>query len=206
MPQLEWDKVDERDYQVGVDHGVINLAGVVIPWSGLISVDENEIYTSELVSQFDGKPYANLRFAGMFQAQVTAISFPDAAWPILGMVEVVPGLLLTNQPRATFDFSYRTMINETDYKLHFVHDVTLSPKKYQFDTSGNTAKPRELEWVLEAVPPVNATYLPTSHVVVSSVTADPTDLSAFEVLLYGDPDGSGTAEFPTQSEIITAFA
>jgi hypothetical protein len=198
--------IDERDYQVGVDHGVLNVDGVVIPWSGLVSVDEAEIYTSELVSMFDGKPYANLQFGGTFQAQISAISFPDAAWAILGLVEVVPGLLLTNQQRATFDFSYRTMINDTDYKLHFVHDATLSPKKYQFDTSGRSAKPRESEWVLEAVPTVNGTYLPTSHVVVSSVTADPIALEDFEVLLYGDPDGAGVAEFPTQSEIIAAFA
>lgn len=42
MAILEWDKVGERTYQAGLDRGVLYLNdGTVVPWNGLISVEES---------------------------------------------------------------------------------------------------------------------------------------------------------------------
>lgn len=204
MAELEWHLIDDVSYESGVDHGVINLDGTLIPWNGLISVTESEVSTSELVSSYDGNTYANLQFGGFYQGKVSAVSFPDDAFSLLGMAPAFSGFYLTHQPRASFDFSYRTMVNESDYKLHFVHDATLSPVKYAFETIGSSTKPNVYEWVVDAIPPSATGYLPTAHVVVSSVNSDPGVLSDLEDLLYGtsvtDP------EFPSQDDIVALFS
>ena len=42
MAVLEWDKVGDRFYQTGVDHGVLYLKdGRVVPWNGLTSIEDN---------------------------------------------------------------------------------------------------------------------------------------------------------------------
>ena len=47
MTKLEWDKVDERLYEVGLDHGVLyvpSTPGVYdngFAWNGLVSLEED---------------------------------------------------------------------------------------------------------------------------------------------------------------------
>jgi hypothetical protein len=203
MARIQWDKVDERPYETGVDHGLLNLDDLTVPWNGLVSIDELEILRTELITQFDGRPYSNLQFGGLYQAKVKAYSFPDGMGKVLGLLDVLPGFFLTNQRRPPFNFSYRTMMNETEYKIHLVHDATLTRSRVTYATMTEKIKINEGSWVIDAVPPKSSTHTPTAHIVVNSIKTDSAVLSELEDLLYGT--SSTDPYFPTQSELIDLF-
>lgn len=67
MATLVWDKVGERIYQVGVDHGVLYLQdGTAVPWNGLIDVEESS--DSELKSFYlEGVKFLENLSPGIFR-------------------------------------------------------------------------------------------------------------------------------------------
>lgn len=205
MAVIVWDKIKERSYEHGVDRGVIHVPGsLVLPWNGLVSVDETENNESEVHAQFDGITYANLKFGGFFQALVSAYTFPNQFLEIIGLKEALTGLYLTGQPRLLFNFSYRTQVGDNDYKLHFVHNAIASPVKRGFDSVSDNIRPEIFEWLINAKPPETDGIKPSAHMVVKSTDVDPAALIDLETLLYGTV--SVDPYFPSQLEILNLIS
>ena len=108
MATLVWDKVGERVYQTGVDHGVLYLHdGTVAVWNGLTNVEESS--DSELKSFYlDGVKYLENLIPGDFVGKLTAFTYPDEFDSVNGIGRSSPGLSYHNQPSKSFNLSYRT--------------------------------------------------------------------------------------------------
>jgi len=185
MARLVWGDA-QRKYEAGVDRGVFypeNSPGVV--WNGLVSVDE-AVDGGELNSYyFDGVKYIDLVSSKTYQATLTAFWAPEGFSANLGDLAVVPGFVLTRQRRGRFGLAYRTMVNETDYKIHLVYNAIASFSRRGYSSLTDTVTANPLEWTINAVPPRSATHRPSSHYIFDSTKMDRDALDVLEDILYG---------------------
>jgi len=210
VPRLEWGTAGQRFYETGVDQGVLYVgSNPGVPWMGLISVSENPSGGDPRPLYIDGIKYLNLSSAEEYEASITALSAPPEFAPCDGAVAIQNGLYATQQPRASFGFSYRTMIGNdvegSDFglKLHIVYNALAAPPQRASSTIDDSVDPLRLTWSITTMAPAITGYRPTAHMVVDSRYADGEALSALEDILYGD--SSHTARLPLPDEIIALF-
>lgn len=210
MAILAWDQVGVRFFETGIDKGVFYpKTGSGVAWNGLISVNE-KTSGGELNSfYFDGKKLIDLFGSEDFEAEIEAFSAPPEFLLCAGWKTLANGLSVTQQPRTSFGFSYRTLkgndVKGSDYgyKIHIVYNAKASPSGIENKTLSDRAEPASLSWTIDTVPPTSTTYKPSAHLVVDSTLANPTKLTTLENLLYGT---SGVnAALPTQAVVISTL-
>lgn len=204
MVQLIWDKIDERTYESGVSHGVLypeTTPGVV--WNGLKSVAE--LYEGGDVESFyhEGVKYLDFVNAKLFKAQITAFSAPSQFNACLGELLLTPGVYVTGQPRARFGLSYRTRVNDSDYKIHVLYNCTATPTSRNYKTRASSISPTELQWKIDAVPIQATNHKPTAHYVIDSRSVTAESLAIFEEIMYGSE--SSEPRLPTPEELGSLF-
>ena len=196
MARLEWDKVGERTYETGTDHGVLYVAvnGTYpkgVAWNGLTGVDENPSGAEASAQYADNIKYLELRSNEEFGATVTAFTYPDEFEECDGSAEPVPGMYIGQQKRKVFGMTYRTKLgNDTDgdehgYILHLVYGGTASPSQRSYRTVNDSPEPIEFSWEVSTTPVQIKGYKPVAHVRINSTKADETKLKALEDILYG---------------------
>lgn len=186
MARLVWGQPSQRKYEAGVDRGVFypeNSPGVV--WNGLVSIEESADGGERNSYYFDGTKYVDLVSYRTYQATLSAFSAPEDFSNNLGDLAIVPGFVLTRQRRRRFGFSYRSMINETDYKLHLVYNAIASLNSRGYSSMSNTPNVNPFAWVINAVPPQNETHRPSAHYIFDSTKIAPAVLDVIETILYG---------------------
>lgn len=209
MAKLEWDKIGERYYQTGTDHGVLYVASqgtypVGVAWNGLTGVDESPSGAEASAQYADNIKYLELRSNEEFGATVTAFTYPDEFEECDGSAEPTPGMFIGQQKRKPFGLSYRTKIgNDTDgddhgYILHLIYGATASPSQRSFKTVNDSPEPIEFSWEITTTPVKIDGYKPVSHIRINSTKADSEKLGVLESVLYGT-DGEGNAEGRTAS-------
>jgi hypothetical protein len=209
MTRLTWDAIGERFYEGGVDHGVLFVGGRGVAWPGLVSVSESANGGEPRPFYIDGYKYLNLASSEEFEATIEAFSAPPEFAPCDGINAAYAGLLITQQPRRPFAFSYRTKVgNDEDgldhgYKIHLVYNALAAPSERTYTTVGQSAEAPTRSWSLTTLAPKIHGYRPTAHFVIDSRTTSPVTLAAIEDILYGtetvDP------EMPTVTELMTLF-
>lgn len=211
MARLVWNQVGERYYETGVDRGVLYPnTGPGVPWNGLISVGENSSGGDVESFFIDGVKYLDIVGSETFQATIDAYSAPAEFAACEGNKTLSPGLFVTNQPRKTFGFSYRTLIGNDllgtsfGYKLHIVYNATVSPRSQSSSTLDNSPNASSKQWTVNAVPPLSSTYKPTAHLVIDSTKANASKLATLEAYLYGS--NTQTAALPSQATVISILA
>lgn len=206
MAVLVWDQIGERIYQTGIDHGVLYLNdGTVVPWNGLIDVEESN--NSELKSFFlDGIKYLENLSPADFLAKLKAFTYPDEFDAVNGIAKVAPGLAYYDQPPKSFNLSYRTKIgNDLDgtdygYRIHILYNVVAVPDSYAFVTGNDSGiQPVEFGWSLTGTPPKIDKHRPTVHISIDSTKTPPDILKLVESKLYGT--ASSAPSLPPISEI-----
>jgi hypothetical protein len=192
MATLVWDKIGEREYQVGVDRGVLYLQdGTAVPWNGLTAVEETD--TAELKSYFlDGVKYLDNLTPGEFSGKLKAFTYPDEFDTVNGTTVVTPGLLYYNQPFKSFNLSYRTRLGNdlegTDYgyKIHLLYNLVANPDVAIYASiKDHGMVPLEFSWTLAGTPPPLKGFRPTVHISVDSGDCPPDLLQTLEDVLYG---------------------
>lgn len=187
MTTLVWDKVDERDYELGVDRGVLydpnHTNGVA--WNGLTSVDEIRFGSSFAALNYDDIKYLDTVTTSDFRAVIRAFTMPIEFSPCLGTPEAGPGLFLTRQPRTSFGLSYRTQKSAGGYKIHLVYNATVSPSSDLNETIQDGLDPKEFQWTIDTTPDYNSEYRPTAHFVIDSDRVTPESIRELEDILYG---------------------
>lgn len=211
MPRLSWDSPGERFYETGVDRGVLYAAGSDgVAWSGLISVSESPSGGDARPYYVDGFKYLNLSSAEEYAASIGAFSSPPEFGPCDGTVSIQNGLFVTQQPRKSFGFSYRTRvgndINGSDhaYKIHLIYNALSSPPQRGNDSINDSAKALSLEWSITTLAPMITGYRPTAHMVIDSRYTSLGLLGTIEDILYGNE--STSARLPDPDELITIFS
>lgn len=218
MAQLiEWDGVGKKLYESGVDHGVLYIPDLTgdydtgFAWNGLVSVTESPT-GAEANPQFaDNIKYLNLLSAEEFGGTIEAFTYPPEFGQCDGSAEPEPGVVLGQQTRKSFGLCYRTKIgNDVDgvdhgYKLHLVYGALVSPSEKAYQTVNESPEAITFSWEFTTTPAPVTGFKPTSLIVIDSTKVDPTDLAAFELILYGNSTGPVQPRLPTPDEVITAL-
>ena len=215
MAVLTWDEIGERTYETGVDHGVLyipNGSGVYndgVSWNGLTTVTESPSGAEANAQYADNIKYLNLISAEEFGATLEAFTYPPEFAQFDGLVVPQAGVAIGQQNRKTFGLSYRTTLgNDIDgnaygYKLHLVYGCVAAPSEKAYNTINDSPEAITFSWEIATTPVPVTGYAPTSLIVIDSTVADPTNLTALELLLYGDV--AVDPQLPTPNEVITIF-
>lgn len=219
---LQWDASGQREYEVGVSHGVlypmangVYQAGVA--WNGLTGVDENPDGGDLNDIWADNIKYATFQTPENHKGTIKAYMFPDEFYPCNGMASPagMNGLVYGGQKRSSFGLCYRTELgtdtNENaGYKLHLVYNCKVSPSSRSHATKTENVEPEEMSWEYSSTPvPVTGVtgVEQTSVVEIKSTDFTGTQMAALETVLYGTAAGSGTsavaARLPDPGEVYT---
>lgn len=211
MTRLSWDAVGERIYELGVDRGVLylpNQAGVA--WPGLISVVEEPSGGEPRPYYYDGVKVLNVSAYEEFDATISAFASPPEFAQCDGVAIVQNGLFASQQPRKSFNFSYRTKVgNDTEgeehgYKIHLVYNALAGPSTRTNETiSADKTSPITFSWKISTIPPILTGIRPTAHFVIDSRYTTAELLASVEDILYGA--ASVEASLPTAQDLYAMF-
>lgn len=214
MAKIVWDKTGERIYETGVDHGVLypmenGTYPKGHPWNGLTNVTESPSGAESNPLYADNIKYLNLISAEDYGLTIEAFTYPDEFMACDGSIEVADGVVIGQQDRQSFGFSYRSVKgNDTKgtsygYKLHIVYNATASPSERAYDTINDSPDAITFSWEVSTTPvPITVgDYKPTASIIIDSTKADPAKLKQLEDKLYGTD--SEEAMLPSIDEVIT---
>lgn len=198
MSKIVWDNVGEKLYETGVDRGVLFLQteGVEydqgFPWNGLISVSESPEGAEPNDSYADNIKYLSILSAETLKFTIEAYTYPDEFEACDGSVELTDGVVIGQQPRKPFGFSYRSMIgNDVDgenhgYKIHIMYGCKASPSERAYQTINDSPEAITFSWEVDTVPVNVEGFKPTASLVINSSKCAPGKIEALEKILYGD--------------------
>lgn len=221
MTEIVWDEAGAREFETGVDHGVLyepNAGGVFatgVAWNGLTTVTESPSGAESNPQYADNMKYLNLKSAEEFGATIEAFTYPDEFGKYNGEAQPEPGVYLGQQRRGTFGLSYRTLKGndllgtEFGYKLHLVWNCDAAPSERAYATVNDSPEAITFSWELTttkiAVGSIGAVkYAPVASMVIDSTKVDAADLTTLEDALYGRLVPA--ARLPTPAEVIAMFA
>lgn len=210
MTVLEWDKIGDRRYQTGVDHGVLYLKdGTVVAWNGLTSVEDNT--SAEMKSFYlDGIKILDHVTPGDFAGKLSAFTYPDEFEDCIGAPSIAPGLTFYEQRSKSFNLSYRTKVGTDQdpnygYKIHLLYNVLATQDSRSFGTIEENVTAPEFSWSLSGTPPIGTIdgIRPTAHVSIDSNEAREDLLAQVEGILYGT--ATEDPRFPSILELRLIF-
>lgn len=229
MSKIVWDKVGERLYEVGCDHGVLypmqtnGTYGNDVAWNGLTNVTESPSGAEASPIYADNIKYANIISNEEFGCTIEAFMYPPEFAECDGSVEIMPGMFAGQQSRKTFGFAYRTLmgndteLNDYGYKLHLVYGCLAAPSEKGHDTIGDSIEPSTMSWEVSTTPVAIDTLIngkklkPTATLTFESTKFSAEFMAQLEEILYGkDATAEGANDavaprLPLPDEIITMF-
>ena len=205
MPRLTWGDVGERFYEIGVDRGVLYpLVGDGVAWNGIISVVEAPNLQQPNSHYYDGIMYLQVPRVEEFRATITAMHRPTEFGPSDGVAVGLNGMLITQQRRKAFGFSYRTFVgndlqNEAlGYRIHLVYNALAMPSERNYQSISDSVNTSPYSWEITACPPPMDGYRRTPHLVIDSLTAPAETLAALEDILYGTAEEAPRLPLPEE--------
>lgn len=196
MATIVWDKIGERVYETGVDHGVLYLQrqgeySQGYGWNGLVSVSENPSGAEANAQYADNIKYLNLISAEEFGATIEAFTYPEEFGECDGTAQPLPGLQIGQQPRKSFGLSYRTLIgNDTEgtaygYKIHLVYGAMATPSQKAYNTVNESPEAITFSWEVTTTAVAVDNFAPTATVNLDSTKFAPEAMARLEAVLYG---------------------
>ena len=222
--QIVWDKSSERLYRTGVDRVVLfpqttgGAYGEGVGWNGVTKISESPDGGDTTTIYANNNIYLNLVAKENFKGSITAYTYPKEWEKCDGSASVlssgsgangVKGLRVTGQTRTPFGLAYRTLIGndtagtEYGYEIHLVYNATAGVSSLDYQTVNDSPEALELSWDFSTLPVDVPGAKPSAHLVISSLTAEPTKLKALETKLYGTE--SADPALPTPAEVIATL-
>lgn len=170
MSKLVWDQTTQRDYELGVEHGILFPYNASTGWydtgvafNGLTGVTESPEGAEPTDLWADDIKYASLRSAETFGFTIEAYQHPfeflecDGKKPLSVMVgstaRLLKGIIFGQQSRKPFGFCYKTITGDGDsfngkydYILHFAYNATVSPSEKTHDTINDSPDAATFSW------------------------------------------------------------
>lgn len=215
MSKITWDKVGERFYEAGVDHGVIYSYDTENKeynngeaWNGLTSVNESPSGAEASPTYADNIKYLNLVSAEDYGATIECLFYPDTFAECNGERVIATGATIGQQPRKIFGFCYRTQLaNDTEgieygYKLHLVYNCLAAPSEKSHGTINDSPEAGTMSYTISTTPVEVTGYKPTAQVTVDSTTTDPEALEDLLDILYGTENSDPRLPFPDEIKTI----
>ena len=222
--QIVWDKSSERLYRTGVDRVVLfpqttgGAYGAGVGWNGVTKISESPDGGDTTTIYANNNIYLNLVAKENFKGSITAYTYPKEWEACDGSASVlssgsgatgVKGLRVTGQTRTPFGLAYRTLIGndtagtEYGYEIHLVYNATAGVSSQDYQTVNDSPEALELSWDFSTLPVDVPGAKPSAHLVISSLTAEPSKLKALETKLYGT-EGTAAA-LPSPQEVIATL-
>lgn len=225
MSKIKWDEIGKRFYKTGVDHGVLYpQAGGAYPkgvgWNGLTTVTKSPGGAEDNKQYADNIPYLNLKSAETLGLTIECFMYPDEWKQCNGETEVADGVILGQQRRNTFGFSYRNKLgNDTEgedygFEINLVYGCSASPSEQSNTTINDSPEAATFSYEVSTTPidvsgvgPDGKPYKPVACLTIESTKVDPEKLKEFETILYGsDGEGGADPRLPLPNEVIEFFA
>lgn len=221
MSKIVWDATGEKQYETGVDHGVLYPYNTTeskytpgVAWNGLTAVTESPSGAEPTDLFADNIKYLTMRSAEDFGCTIEAYTYPDEFAECDGSASILKGVSIGQQSRKAFGFSYRTVVgndvlgNDYGYKLHLIYGCTASPSEKGYQTINDSPEAITFSWEISTTP-VNVevdegTFKPTSYVIIDTTKLDEgqkANLKKLEDALYGT--SSDDAYLPLPGEVYT---
>lgn len=212
--KIEWDAPEQREYQTGVDRGVLypmtaNGYGAGVPWNGLTAVNENPSGADATELWADNIKYLSIRAAEKFGLTIEAYTYPEEFEQCDGSATPVSGVSVGQQSRKAFGLSYRTVVgnsvelNDYGYKIHLVYGATASPSSRNYQTINDSPEAITFSWECETTPVAVKDLKPTSSIIIDSTKVPAEKLTTLENMLYGS--GTTDAALPLPDAVIAIF-
>lgn len=212
--KITWDNVGERFFEAGVEKGVLypftdNKYKGGVPWNGLTAVTESPSGAEPTALWADDIKYLNLMSNEDYNATIEAYTYPKQFEECDGSKEIAPGVVIGQQKRKTFGFSYVTKVgNDVDgvdhgYKLHLVYGCLASPSEKGHSSVNESPEAMTLSWSVSTTPVTVPGFKPTATVTINSKTVNADELAALEAILYGSEEAE--PRLPLPEELITIF-
>ena len=222
--QIVWDKTSERLYRTGVDRVVLfpqttgGTYGQGVGWNGVTKISESPDGGDTTAIYANNGIYLNLVAKENFKGSITAYTYPkeweacDGSASVLSSASgatPVKGLRVTGQTRTPFGLAYRTLIGndtagtEYGYEIHLVYNATAGVSSLDYQTVNDSPEALELSWDFSTLPVDVPGAKPSAHLVISSLTAEPSKLKAIETKLYGTDSAAPT--LPSPAEVIATL-
>lgn len=214
MSLIVWDVLEEREFDQGVDRGVLydGVNGTYVdgvPWNGLVSVTQspsgaepNKQYASNIV-------YVNLLSLEEFSATIEAFMAPDKFDKYNGIAKSANGMQVGQQSRGVFGFAWRTgRGNAADpnagYVLNLAYGCQASPSELAHTTKNDSPELVTMSFSLSTTPISAPGFDPTALVKIDSTdpTVDPANLADLETILYGSPGVEPRLPLPAEVDAI----
>lgn len=222
MTRLLWDQTGEKLYSTGVDRGVLYVHNGIAyengeAWNGLTSFQTSSDGGTASPIYADNQKYLNLIATEDKKGTIKCYTYPDGWDRCNGKKTIagVKGLRISQQSRATFGFSCRTLIgNDTEgtdygYKLYIVYGATASPSEEEYQTVNDNPNAIEFSYEFSTVPvEVGVPGIKPCAIFEILSTDFVTDeekaiLEDLEDILYGTADSA--ARLPSISEVISVL-
>lgn len=202
MSRIKWDQIGEREFEVGVDHGVLyplvnGTYPMGVAWNGLITVSDSPSGAENTPLYADNMKYLVLKSAEEFGGTIECYSYPDEWAACNGEKEVAPGVMAGQQERSPFGFAYRTKVgNDVEnenygYKLHLWYGCLASPSERSYGTVNDSPEAITFSYEITSTPVAFEGFKPVSAIVIDSTKVDSDKLAALEEILYGKDANSG---------------
>lgn len=222
MSRLIWDEPGERFYETGIDRGVLYLPEMPgVPWSGLVSMEEDPQGGEHEASYIDGYKYHNATTKEEFGGTLTAVNHPEEFYACDGVASLGMGLFAGQQRRISFGLSFRTLIKSDldltgeEYKIHIVYNAVAEAASRKHVTIDDTMSVENYSWVIRTKPIRLVGYAPIAHLIIDTRgIKDYTDeklqqtftkaeiIANVESHLYGDDAYNAMLPDPVQMQTI----
>lgn len=208
MAKLKWDQSGEKRYETGTKKAVLFLQKTDgtydngVAFNGITAVTESPSGAEETALYADDIKYASLRSAEEFGGTIEAYTYPDE-WKLCnGEAELGDGVVIGQQGRRSFGFSYVTTLgndtagNDYGYKIHLIYGASISPSEKSYATINDSPDAITFSWEFTTTP-VNVTgFKPTAIITIDSTVIAPAKLTAIEDMLYGTDNAEPTLPSP----------
>lgn len=215
MTAIVWDAVGERLFETGVDRGVLYLPdengvyGGGVAWNGLISVTATPTGGEATAQYADNIKYLNMVSDEEFGGTIEAFTYPDEFMLCDGSAMPSEGVILGQQGRSQFGFSFRTKIgndvagSDLGYKLHLVYGALAAPSEKSYQTVNDSPEAMTFSWEITTTPVPVTGHKHTAHLEIDSTKVDKTKLAALEAILYGEETD---AMLPLPDVVLSMFS
>lgn len=210
-----WGTPGSRRFSAGVDRGMLFIKHSTLgyqtglPWNGLVSVKAKTKTSGREARYIDGSKYYLSPGSSEQDFTIEAYTYPPEFEICMGVVEYGMGFSLTDQNRVAFGFSYRTLLGDDlrgenlGYLLHLVYNAYLGDSDSSADSLSDSVNVETFSFPIETIPEHHPQTLPSAHIIVNSLRADPTKLGLVESILYGE--GLNNARLPSLAELFDIF-
>lgn len=220
---LTWDQDGKRFYEVGVEEAVLFVKGTKgymegEAWNGLTGITESPSGAEPTALYANNKKYLNLLSSEEFGGTIEAYTYPDGFAKCNGEGELVSGVTIGQQTRASFGLVYKTLVGNdvtsavagsANYKLHIVYNCLVSPSERAYSTINESPEAGTLSWEFTTTKVNVDGFSPTAIVTIDATKLDATGkgyLVELEKLVYGTKSDDTAGATVTQKPYLPSIA